>query len=36
MLQEHENYKLWLDTICGLMVIDTEGIVTYMNEQCAA
>ena len=35
MLQEHENYKLWLDTICGLMVIDTEGIVTYMNEQCA-
>ena len=30
-----ENYELYLDNIAGVMVIDMEGTVTYMNEQCA-
>lgn len=29
------DYKLFLDHICGLMVIDRQGKVVYINEQCA-
>lgn len=30
-----KDYDLFLDTITGLMVIDKNGNVVYMNEQCA-
>lgn len=30
-----KDYKLFLDAIAGLMVIDKNGDVVYMNEQCA-
>lgn len=30
-----KDYDLFLDAITGLMVIDKNGNVVYMNEQCA-
>lgn len=30
-----KDYKLFLDHICGLMVIDQQGKVVYINDQCA-
>ena len=29
------DYQLFLDAITGLMVIDKDGNVVYMNDQCA-
>ena len=30
-----KDYRLFLDAIAGLLVIDKQGNVVYMNEQCA-
>jgi PAS domain-containing protein len=29
------DYELFLEHILGLMVIDTDGKLVYMNDQCA-
>ena len=35
MKLRHDNYKLYLEHVPGLLVIDMDGLVVYMNDQCA-
>ncbi len=34
-MQKQDDFKLYLDHVLGLMVIDLEGNLIYMNQQCA-
>lgn len=36
MKLSYDDYKLYLDHVSGAVVIDMEGVVVYMNEQCAS
>ena len=29
------NYKMFIEAVPGLMVIDTDGNLVYINDQCA-
>lgn len=36
MKLSYDDYKLYLEHVSGAVVIDMEGVVVYMNEQCAS
>lgn len=35
MDRDKKDYELWLEAISGLMVIDNQGKLVYLNDQCA-